>query len=72
MCHDEKKYEEFVEDFHVIIHKKIKIYHMNKWIRSDVGIIFDTLKQTNTKKLENVLLIVWFNEEKNPVDDFVL
>jgi hypothetical protein len=25
-----KKYEEFVEDFHIIIHKKIKIYHINK------------------------------------------
>lgn len=60
--HDEKKrYEEFVEDFHIIIHKKIKIYHMNKSIRSDVGITFDTLKQTNTKNLGNVL---WFNEKK--------
>jgi hypothetical protein len=57
--HDEKKYEEFVEDFHIIIHKKIKIYHINKRIRSDVGItFFDTLKQTNTKNLGNVLFIV--------------
>jgi len=45
-----KNYEEFVEDFHIIIHKKIKIYHINKLIRSDVGITFDTLKQTDTKK----------------------
>jgi len=54
--HDEKKYEDFVEDFHIIIHKRIKIYHINKRIRSDVGItFFDTLKQTNTKNLGNVL-----------------
>jgi hypothetical protein len=39
------------EDFHIIIDKKSKIYQINKWIRSDVGISFCTLKQTNTKKL---------------------
>jgi translation initiation factor 1 (eIF-1/SUI1) len=49
--HDEKNTEDFVEDFHIIIHKKIKIYHINKRIRSDVGINFGIhLKQTNTKK----------------------
>lgn len=55
--------------FHVIIIEKSKIYHINKWWRSDVlRSSFCILKQTNRKKLQraqrktNVLLIVWFNK----------